>query len=162
MDWSLELALVAVVGIKVRKPLLKVSNRYIHSRPDLLTLLDCLESSRLPDNFPIGISSPKKSVPSSAESVGNCPGTWRLKLPWGKHVLRIRPDLSCEIELEPFDEVRKVLDVSVIDNHVQFRFGIDKGGYETTISFEDKITGDNFTGECTTGGTEFPAEGVRI
>lgn len=104
----------------------------------------------------------EQSVPLSAESVVNFPGTWRLKLPWGKHVLRIKPDLSGEIELEPFDEVRKVLDVSVIDNHVKFTFGVDKGGYETIISFEGKITGDYFSGECTTGGTEFPAEGVRI
>ncbi len=102
------------------------------------------------------------SVPLSAEAAGTFPGSWRLKLPWGKHVLRIRPDLSGEIELEPFDEVRKVLDVSVIDNHVQFKFGVDKGGYETIIRFEGNITGDNLTGDCMTGGTEFSATGVRI
>ncbi len=103
-----------------------------------------------------------QSVPLSAEAVGNFPGSWRLNLPWGKHVLRIKPDLSGEIEMEPFDEVRKILDVSVIDNHVQFKFGVDKGGYELMISFEGKITGDSFTGECTTDGAEFPADGIRI
>lgn len=104
----------------------------------------------------------EQSAPLSAEAVGDFPGTWRLKLPWGKHVLRIRADLSGEIELEPFGEVTRVRDVSVIDDHVQFLFDVAKGGYENTIRFEGKIIGDSLTGECTTGGSEFPANGVRI
>ncbi len=89
-------------------------------------------------------------------------GTWRMTLPHAAYIVRINPDLTGEIEMESFGEKSRVKQASVKGHQLQFTFGIDKGGWETELTFDGKIDGDTFAGTCTSSGYEFEASAVRI
>ena len=114
----------------------------------MLNVPDVVEEETVTEPFPQGMSE-------------GLPGIWNFQLGFGRHELRVRPDLTGEIEMIEFNEVKKISDVKIDGNRVCFSFGVDKGGYEVDIAFDGTIDGDRLIGQCSSGGFEFSATGKR-
>ena len=96
-----------------------------------------------------------------ADGDGGLPGTWKLDLEWGGLVLKVNDDLSGQIELTTYGETRKIRNVRVEGNKVAFVFGMPKGEMDVDIDFAGTVRGDRLSGACSSGGIEFPLNGVR-
>jgi hypothetical protein len=114
----------------------------------MLNVPDVVEEETVTEPFPQGMSE-------------GLPGIWNFQLGFGRHELRVRDDLTGEIEMIEFNEVKKISDVKIDGNRVCFSFGVDKGGYEVDIAFDGTIDGDRLIGQCSSGGFEFSATGKR-
>ena len=107
--------------------------------------------------------------PEEADATGTLPegtagglaGTWAMDLTWGRPVLTVNDDLSGQIDFTALDEVSKIRNIQVDGSKVRFTFAIYKGDTEVDAEFVGTVAGDRLTGECTSGGFEFPANAVR-